>query len=376
MPIPLALAAILAAGGSALAYGSSQRTNDTNRALARETNAFNAQQSQLNRDFQMQMLQEQAFYNSPKYMMGQYKQAGLSPYAYLSSSGPQGVGLASAPANIPSQAPQMMNPFDYSNAQSLTQMMSTLADTDSKTIQNTFLAEMLTQTLKKLGIENQMGEVSLEVQQATKQAQIDYTNAQAEREKFETYLRKTYGEDMTDWQLQNLMSRVYLMEQQGITEGTKRALDEAMTKAHLKGIDQRDLELQIQKYVAHSQAIVANSTAKLQSMQAEQYGILNEIGRKFGIYDKALDLANKWQEIGNTYQKSKYFQELIKSVKIKNKWMNYQEAADVANKVLNCVSTIVSIASSLTSLGAGGAGAASGGYSAPNMISTLPMIPM
>lgn len=370
--------ALLTLIGSALGFGSSVRTNDTNRAIARETNAFNAEQNALSRQFQSEMVYRQAYLNSPKYMMEQYRQAGLSPYSYLSGSSP-GVGLASAPANIPAQPYQMQNPFTYDDAATMTGMLNSLVDTNTKDIQNSFLAQMLSAQLEQMGLQNSQLGVSLEVQQAIKDSQIAYQKTLAEREQFETYLRKTYGEDMTDWQLQQIISAVNLMEQQGVTESSKRALNSAIEKATLSGIDQKNLELSIQKYVAQTQAQQSAALSRLYDTQREYQNILNGLGRQYGVYDKLLDLANKWQTVGNTFQRSKLLQEMIKSTKIKNKWMNKQELADFAGKIANTLNTLVSVAQGISSIVSG---QSSGGFVPPVMpygspssvTSTIPMI--
>lgn len=88
--------------GSILGFIGTNNTNNTNRDIARENNAFNASQAQLNRDFQMQMSN-----TSHQREVEDLKAAGLNPLLSV-NSGASSPGGATASS---SGNPTMQNPF-------------------------------------------------------------------------------------------------------------------------------------------------------------------------------------------------------------------------------------------------------------------------
>lgn len=372
---PLSL--ITALAPAALGMASGQMTNYQNLQLAKLMNQFNAQQNQANRDLTYQMFRESMGFNSIEGQMNQYRRAGLSPYALLNGGATSSVSGQSAPSSIPMQAPVMQNPFNAESFLMGFSAINQMEEAESKSINNKYLARMLEHQLALLGIDVQKQELSLEVQQQTKDAQVTLQNVAAEREKFEQELRQKYGDSMSQYQLEQLIKTCELLEQQGLTEQNKRALNDIIGKTHMASIDQRNLELKIQQYLAKSQALLNEQTANLQKSQAQYQNQLTELSRRFGVYKEALNLANEWQNMGNTYQRSKMTQELTKSLMIKNKWMNRQEALDVVTKIVNNIQNITQIMHNIASLAQGMAGSSSAGMMYPPGTSTsLPILPM
>ena len=79
---PLILGGIIAAGaslaGNALGSLSQNKTNQTSLGINRENNAFNAEQAQIQRDWQEQMWEKNNSYNSPDAMISR----GLNPFFF------------------------------------------------------------------------------------------------------------------------------------------------------------------------------------------------------------------------------------------------------------------------------------------------------
>ena len=77
---PLVLGGIIAAGaslaGNILGSSSQSKTNKTSIAINRENNAFNAEQAQIQRDWQEKMWNMNNSYNSPNAMISR----GLNPF--------------------------------------------------------------------------------------------------------------------------------------------------------------------------------------------------------------------------------------------------------------------------------------------------------
>lgn len=104
---PLVLGGIIAAGaslaGNAIGASSQNKTNQTSIDINRENNAFNAQQAQIQRDWQEKMWGMNNSYNSPNAMISR----GLNPFvqgsaAMAGSRSPASGGAAASAAPLPS----------------------------------------------------------------------------------------------------------------------------------------------------------------------------------------------------------------------------------------------------------------------------------
>lgn len=104
---PLVLGGLIAAGaslvGNAIGASSQSKTNQTNIDINRENNAFNAQQAQIQRDWQEKMWGMNNSYNSPNAMISR----GLNPFvqgsaAMAGSKSPASGGVAASAAPPPS----------------------------------------------------------------------------------------------------------------------------------------------------------------------------------------------------------------------------------------------------------------------------------
>lgn len=104
---PLVLGGIIAAGaslaGNAIGSVSQKKTNQTSIDINRENNAFNAEQAQIQRDWQEKMWGMNNSYNSPNAMISR----GLNPFvqgsaAMAGSKSPASGGAAASAAGMPS----------------------------------------------------------------------------------------------------------------------------------------------------------------------------------------------------------------------------------------------------------------------------------
>lgn len=104
---PLVLGGIIAAGaslaGNAIGASSQNKTNQTSIDINRENNAFNAQQAQIQRDWQEKMWGMNNSYNSPNAMISR----GLNPFvqgsaAMAGSKSPASGGAAASASSAPS----------------------------------------------------------------------------------------------------------------------------------------------------------------------------------------------------------------------------------------------------------------------------------
>lgn len=104
---PLLLGGIIAAGaslaGNAIGASSQNKTNDTSKEIAEMNNKFNAEQAQLQRDWQEDMWNKNNEYNSPQAMISR----GLNPFvqgsaAMAGSKSPASGGAAASASSAPS----------------------------------------------------------------------------------------------------------------------------------------------------------------------------------------------------------------------------------------------------------------------------------
>lgn len=104
---PLLLGGLIAAGaslaGNAIGAASQSKTNDTSKEIAEMNNKFNAEQAQLQRDWQEDMWNKNNAYNSPNAMISR----GLNPFvqgsaALAGSKAPASGGAAASAASAPS----------------------------------------------------------------------------------------------------------------------------------------------------------------------------------------------------------------------------------------------------------------------------------
>lgn len=115
----IAASAIGAVASTAGNVASTAITNRKNRNLNQMNNEFNAEQAQLNRDFQLEMWNRNNAYNTPTAKRQRMEDAGYSPYADM--SGMSVVGGSVPSGDSASQMPSMQAP-DFSNiGQAITQ---------------------------------------------------------------------------------------------------------------------------------------------------------------------------------------------------------------------------------------------------------------
>lgn len=117
----IAASAIGAVASTAGNVASTAITNRKNKNLNQMNNEFNAEQAQLNRDFQLEMWNRNNAYNTPTAKRQRMEDAGYSPYADMSGMSVVGGSVLSGDSASASQMPSMQAP-DFSNiGQAITQ---------------------------------------------------------------------------------------------------------------------------------------------------------------------------------------------------------------------------------------------------------------
>jgi hypothetical protein len=118
---PLVLGGLIAAGssliGNAIGASSQNKANQTNIDINRDNNAFNAEQAQIQRDWQEKMWRMNNSYNSPNAMISR----GLNPFvqgsaAMAGSRSPASGGAAASAAPVPSMQAFTPNFSDIFNS--------------------------------------------------------------------------------------------------------------------------------------------------------------------------------------------------------------------------------------------------------------------
>ena len=88
----------------------SAMNNSASERISKETNEFNAQQAELNRQYQTQMWNLTNEYNSPEQQMARLKAAGLNPNLVYG-----GNTVANSASSMPSGSLVTASPYDYNN---------------------------------------------------------------------------------------------------------------------------------------------------------------------------------------------------------------------------------------------------------------------
>lgn len=170
-------------------------TNSQNAKIARMNNEFNAQQSLLQHQRNIELWNMNNAYNTPAAQMQRLKEAGLSPY--LSYSNGAAGGTASqmtAPSAVRAESYHYQNPL--SGLSELAGMLGSLQDLQIKKEQT-----------KGLQIENNYKENQLVADVADKQARALSAHYKAMMDETNTTLLNKYGNDERYWALELLRNR-------------------------------------------------------------------------------------------------------------------------------------------------------------------------
>ena len=146
---PLLLGGIIAAGaslaGNALGASSQNKTNQTNIDINRENNAFNAEQAQIQRDWQEKMWGMNNSYNSPNAMISR----GLNPFvqgsaAMAGSRSPASGGSAASASPVPSLQAFRPDFSDVGSAlASMAQARASMLNAEQNAILTPFMANKI-----------------------------------------------------------------------------------------------------------------------------------------------------------------------------------------------------------------------------------------
>lgn len=224
--LALAPAVLGAAGGvaSSVIGGSSasratRDTNNTNLALARETNAQNYQIFQESKDFsreqadtqwerEKEMFNMETGYNNPVQVVNRLRAAGINPA--LAMNGSLGSAMSSAASGGQPQmaatpsAPTMVAPQMQSSAPYYANMATGISDAMFKASQ---IAKNFAEA-KKTGVDTERLEKSL-------QAYIDEQEASAKIQKLNAYLLEKYGDQKHSGEVNKLFKEIDNITLQG-----------------------------------------------------------------------------------------------------------------------------------------------------------------
>lgn len=217
-------AALATFGGSLLSgiFGGSAQSeaNATNLKIARENNAFNANQANINRNWQERMISEQnAFnermntlawnretaYNSPQAQMARLQAAGINPY--VAAGDVANVGNVSTPPATAAPAPSgsvaqssglpQINPVNYlggvpAAAMSFSQALQSLGQA------------------KKLGVDTRLAEQTLNDQIEQIRENVKSTKLANQYKEVENSIYSEYGRTMMSFQMNKVAGEVML----------------------------------------------------------------------------------------------------------------------------------------------------------------------
>lgn len=200
IPLSLGIPAVTALGSSLLdgavkLFGTAQ-TNSTNEKIARMNNEFNAQQSELQYQRQINLWNMQNDYNTPTNQLARLEAAGLSPYLAYSNGAAGGTASSmTAPSAVRAENYTFQSPLNaLAVFGQLVPAVQSIMKTDKEidilegqnqkqNIENSFLAELLRQQID-----------NLKATYWNTDASTSLTNIRANREQGEYNLFAKYGE--------------------------------------------------------------------------------------------------------------------------------------------------------------------------------------
>lgn len=211
-----------AAIGALAGYLGQESANDTNVMLSRETSAFNAQQAQLNRDFQERMSN-----TSYQRAINDMEQAGLNPmlaYSQGGASAPSGSSASGVTAHVENEMLPLASAFQY--ASTLAQVEKLEAETEETRARTVSELER-PENLRQERSESVQRVVNLQAQENRLAEQNALSRAQVEKLKHEVFvLKEEQGIRAAELMLKRLEMMLKEMEfPQAIAEAKAWATD-------------------------------------------------------------------------------------------------------------------------------------------------------
>lgn len=331
------IASAAISGGSNLISGlfglaAQKKANQTNLAIARETNAANERINQANIAYQWKALQEQQRYGSYANQMAMAREAGINPYSVLGN--PAAGGVSGTPVSHAMQAAQVSPENAMATAigrssQDAATMVAAIAqarkaDAETQGIKtdNLYKAAQQEADLNLKGLQgaaqklaNEFAEQNNPLLLRAQEINNQYLTNQTRLLQLEEDIKTFYKDTIQPQELNQILEAVKLAQEQQRTEISKQELNRASGKAQLTSAAANMLQARISQYLAESQKELNESQASLNNQHTKLLEQETRIKRMFDgkVYDALLEQVNSGNRINeatleNIYKKNQLLQ--------------------------------------------------------------------
>lgn len=295
--------------GSGISAFSTNKANERNIALQRETNELNAKLARENYDLQRELLQKNLDFASPLNQRQMLEEAGYNPYDFVQGVGSKPVASTPTP-QLPTMQSATVAPEDYGIGISkvgselanyyatMQQARKASAEATGQQIDNDYKALLNEQDLISKGLYNQSMQLDWSWKLQTQEDRVlqehlknEFTSAQtktelakAAHEEIDNITRKSFNEK----QLKQLDSSINLLIEQGVTEQSKQALNKAGVSEVVAKVARMAVQNAVDRMVGSAQVNYYNSAAANQRSQHD----VNVIDRR--TRQRNLEILNKF----------------------------------------------------------------------------------
>lgn len=323
--------------GGALGLFAQRSANKTNLQIAREANLANNYINQSNIDYQRWALQSQQKYASFANQLAMAKEAGVNPYLAVGS--PAQGGAAGTPVSHAMQ-PARVEPENAlgtaigRTGSEMANVMALVAQANKDTqeakgheIDNITKGAVNKAQLESLGKTVEAQTIQNRLSSDTYNAMVhnaDLINQKLEKENqlydIEKDIKIFTRDKIQPQELAKIIEEIKLIQEQGLTQQSQRALNDAMSRAHLTQAAASMILARVEQYKAPSQVALNHAMANNQQAQAE----VNKLAARLKhteafIYDKFGYAIAEAQERGLNAEA------LQKEENLKTIWLEQQQ---------------------------------------------------
>lgn len=358
---------------------SQKEANAANLQMNALTNATNREIANLNNAEAVRLWEIQSRYNSPAHQVALLGDAGFTPNALLGSQGFNKTFGAGAPPQLqrPELAPGHVEPVTYgadvalSLGDRLSQFMVNLSSAKKlesekvgQDLANDSYSKQVAAQLRALGASSEAQEIEnryksdKESEELKNLRTLGYIQEQQYRQlMLANNLTSIFGEERMKAEINEIVQHAFSLEQQGMTEDSKRYLNDALSRKAKSDVERNAVQSAIDRYLAPYQAGLMSSQAgessartlnlkalttnqEFENMLQERFGLKERFAKSAALWLQN-DLTNK--QINLTRANANKVLEEIKGIKIDNFAKGAGLPADVAAKYLKVIKDVIMV---------------------------------
>lgn len=322
--------------GGVLGYAAQRSANKTNLQIARETSAYNQAINESNLSWQREALRSQQNYASFANQIKMAKDAGVNPYLAIGS--PAQGGAAGTPVSHAMQAARVEPENALGTAigrtgSDMANVMALVAQANKDTqeakgheIDNITKGAVNKAQLESLGKTVEAQTIQNRLSTDTYDAMVhnaDLINQKLEKENqlydIEKDIKIFTRDKIQPQELAKIIEEIKLIQEQGLTQQSQRALNDAMGRAHLTQAAASMILARVEQFKAPSQVQLNKAMAENQQTQAAVNRVAERLKKSEAfVYDKF------GYAIAEAQKRGLDAEALQKEENLKNIWLEQQ----------------------------------------------------